>query len=142
MKQYKRDKRSPVPTSSKASKVMSSIRAKNTKPEMYLRKELWAAGLKGYRTHYRLPGRPDIVYPKYKVAIFVHGCFWHRCPKCDLPLPKSNTTFWSDKFNKNVSRDRKKEIDLRALGWHVLTFWECEIKEDQIKLINRVKTFM
>lgn len=81
---YSRDKRSPVPKNDTVSRVMSANRAKNSKPEVRLRKALWHAGLKGYRLHHkRIPGRPDISFVGKKLAIFVHGCFWHRCPKCD-----------------------------------------------------------
>ncbi|RYE50291.1 MAG: very short patch repair endonuclease [Sphingobacteriales bacterium] len=139
MKQYKRDKRSPVPSSPQVSKVMSSIRSKNTKPEVHLRKFLWAKGLKGYRVHYKLPGRPDIVFPSEKVAIFVHGCFWHRCPYCNLQLPKHNTSFWQNKFNKNVERDRNKSNELMVLGWQVLTIWECELNTKVEDKVNEIR---
>ncbi|KXK00876.1 MAG: T/G mismatch-specific endonuclease [Acidobacteria bacterium OLB17] len=108
---------------------MSANRSKNTKPEMLLRRSLWRANLRGYRLHYkRVPGRPDISYVSKKVAIFVHGCFWHRCPKCNYPLPKTNTQFWQTKFDSNVERDRRKKADLTRLGWKVVTVWECDLK--------------
>ena len=85
-KKYIRDKRSPKPLSESTSKVMSANKAKNTKPEIALRKALWSEGYKGYRLNWKnVPGRPDIAYPGKKIAIFVNGCYWHRCPKCDLP---------------------------------------------------------
>ncbi|MCZ2390190.1 MAG: very short patch repair endonuclease [Acidobacteria bacterium] len=126
---YIRDKRSPTPKSEAVSRVMSANRSKNTKPEMLLRRSLWRANLRGYRLHYkRVPGRPDISYVSKKVAIFVHGCFWHRCPKCNYPLPKTNTQFWQTKFDSNVERDRRKKADLTRLGWKVVTVWECDLK--------------
>lgn len=95
-KEYIRDKRSPKPKNAAVSKVMSANKAKNTKPEMLFRKALWAEGIRGYRCNYKnAPGRPDIAFPKKKIAIFVNGCFWHGCPYCKMPLPKNNTEFWS-----------------------------------------------
>ena len=130
-KSYSRDKRSPKPLSESTSKVMSANKAKNTKPEILLRKALWEEGVRGYRLNWKkAPGRPDIAFPGKKIAIFINGCYWHRCPKCDLPLPKSNVQFWKDKFDKNIARDKKKNKELLDLGWHVLVFWECDIKTD------------
>lgn len=140
MKKYVRDKRSPIPSSEMASKLMSAISGKNTKPEVTLRKLLWNTGNKGYRLHPTIPGRPDIVFPKQKVAIFVHGCYWHRCPHCNLPYPKSNTSFWLEKFAKNKNRDLKKELQLKAMGWTVIVIWECEIKKDPKGAVQRILT--
>ena len=81
---------------------MSANRAKDTKPELLLRQALWQSGHRGYRLHHKkIPGRPDITFVGKKVAIFVHGCFWHRCPKCAYTLPKNNTAFWQAKFDRN-----------------------------------------
>lgn len=130
-KEYSRDKRSPTPKSESVSKVMSANKAKHSTPELLLRKRLWAMGLRGYRTNYKaLPGKPDIAFLKKKTAIFVNGCFWHRCPICNYSLPKTNTAFWEEKFGKNVSRDEKKTLQLQQAGWKVLTIWECELKKD------------
>lgn len=138
---YLRDGRAPIPTSEAISKVMSANKAANTKPETKLRKGLWAIGLKGYRCNYKiLPGRPDIAFPKYKVAIFVNGCFWHRCPHCNLPTPKTNNNFWTLKFEKNKERDIKKEKSLTELGWKVSVYWECEINNDIDQVINRINS--
>lgn len=137
---YLRDKRSPVPKSEAVSRVMSANRAKNSKPELILRRALWAAGLRGYRLHYkRVPGRPDISFVSRKLAIFVHGCFWHRCPTCNYKLPKTNRTFWKAKFARNVARDQRKVSDLQALGWTVLTFWECDLKDSLFAAIKAVR---
>ena len=113
--------------------VMVANTSKDTKPELQVRRMLREAGYPGYRLHWRIDDsdgryvcRPDITYPGRKLAIFVHGCFWHRCPKCDLDLPKSNTDYWSQKFERNVERDKRKEEILIALGWRVQTIWECE----------------
>jgi DNA mismatch endonuclease, patch repair protein len=126
---YIRDKRSPTPKNETVSRVMSANRAKNTTPELTLRKALWASGLRGYRLHYKkIPGRPDITFVSKKTAIFVMGCFWHRCPNCNYPLPKANTAFWKDKFERNTARDARKKKDLKQLGWKVITVWECDLK--------------
>jgi len=137
---YVRDKRSPVPKSETVSRVMSANRAKDSKPELTLRKALWHAGLRGYRLHYkRVPGRPDISYVGKKLAIFVHGCFWHRCPTCNYTLPKNNTEFWQAKFDRNVARDQKKAEDLRNIGWTVITVWECEMKADLSVILRSIR---
>lgn len=136
---YKRDKRSPVPKSETVSKVMSANKAKNTKPEFRVRKALWAKGIRGYRLHHKgAPGRPDIAFIKKKVAIFINGCYWHRCPDCNLNTPKSNSIFWESKFKKNIQRDKLKSKELKALGWEVLIIWECKIKENLNKEIDKI----
>jgi len=129
-KGYVRDKRSPTPSNDHVSKVMSSNKAKDTLPELALRRSLRANGAGGYRLRWKVPGRPDIAYPGRKVAIFVNGCFWHRCPYCDLPLPKSNTDFWANKFEKNKERDCRKKALLEAEGWVVIIVWECGIQSN------------
>ena len=137
---YIRDKRSPEPSSEIASKVMSANKGKNTKPELKLRKALWGEGLKGYRLNWKnIPGKPDIAFVGKRLAIFVHGCYWHRCPKCDLSLPKSNTKFWKDKFNKNIARDKKKNKELLDLDWSVLVFWECDIINDILTPLYKIR---
>lgn len=136
---YIRDKRSPVPKSEAVSRVMSANRAKNTKPEIQLRKALWHAGLKGYRLHYKpIPGRPDIAFVSKRVVIFVNGCYWHRCPTCNYKLPRTNPDFWQAKFERNVARDRRKVEDLEALSWKVITVWECDLKNDLEAVITTV----
>lgn len=122
---------SPPPSSSLISKVMVANKASGTKPELRLRKALWGAGLRGYRLNWKkASGRPDICFPKRKVAIFINGCFWHRCPICNLGLPKTNTEFWHRKFELNVARDAEKARVLSEAGWKVLTVWECELRSD------------
>lgn len=131
---YTRDGRSPIPKNEGISRVMSSNRAKGTKPELALRKLLHSNGYRGYRTNYKkVPGTPDIAFVSKKIAIFINGCYWHRCPNCKLPLPKSNSIFWEDKFNKNVIRDKKKIEQLKEMGWTVITVWECQLKKDQLE---------
>jgi len=139
-KTYIRDKRSPVPLNANVSRVMSSNKAKNTKPELRLRKALYADGVRGYRLNWKkVPGKPDIAFPGRKISIFINGCYWHRCPHCELPLPKTNTEFWKEKFDKNIKRDKKKEKELLDLGWTVLVFWECKIKTNIKDCINKIK---
>ena len=133
------DNRNPPPTSDITSKVMKSNRGKSTKPELILRKALRENGFPGYRLNWKkAPGRPDIAYPGKKIAIFVNGCFWHRCPHCNLPLPKSHTDFWKQKFDRNVERDGRKIKELEESGWAVITVWECEIKNNLQSVVSRL----
>lgn len=142
-KKYSRDSRSPTPKNEQVSKTMSAIKAKNTKPEQILRKALWHSGIKGYRLHWKkVPGRPDIAFPGKKIAIFVNGCFWHRCPICKPSLPKTNVDFWTDKFTKNVERDKLKTKSLEDLGWTVFTIWECEIKNELEYQVEKLKKYI
>jgi len=131
----------PIAKNNTVSKVMRSNKAKDTMPELTVRKALRANGLLGYRLHpKKVPGRPDICFIGKKVAIFVNGCFWHRCPYCKLPLPKTNREFWRNKFLRNVERDRLKQKRLIDDGWTVMTFWECQIKRDINNLLEKIMT--
>ena len=142
-KVYIRDKRSPVPLNENVSRVMSRNKARNTKPELNLRRSLYAHGVRGYRLNWKkAPGTPDIAFPGKKIAIFINGCYWHRCPHCELPLPKTNTEFWEEKFDKNIKRDIKKEKELLDLGWIVLVFWECKIKTNMKDCTNKIKAIL
>jgi len=137
---YIRDGRSPIPKNENTSRIMSANKAKDTKPELTLRRKLIKEGLRGYRIHYKkVSGSPDICFTTKKIAIFVNGCFWHRCPKCKLPLPKSNTVFWQTKFNNNKKRDKEKIDLLASNGWEVIVVWECEIKDDLNSVIARIR---
>ncbi|MBS0461625.1 MAG: DNA mismatch endonuclease Vsr [Proteobacteria bacterium] len=108
------------------SRMMSGIRGRNTRPELLVRSFLHRAGLR-FRLHVRLPGKPDLVFPKYRTVVFVHGCFWHRHAGCRLAsIPATNRRFWEEKFEANVARDRRITRQLRREGWHVLVAWECE----------------
>ncbi len=121
---------------------MRANRAKDTGPELTLRHELAALGVRGYRVSPRdIPGRPDLVFTNVRLAVFVHGCFWHRCPRCRLPLPKTHTGWWKAKFLGNRERDASKEALLRKGGWRVLTIWECEIRKDADGCARRVRSY-
>ena len=111
------------------SRIMRSVRRAHTGPELVVRKLLHRLGLRFRLQRRELPGTPDIVLPKHKTAIFVHGCFWHRHAGCGkATMPKTRVEFWTDKFERNVVRDREKEWALVAAGWRVLTIWECETR--------------
>lgn len=128
-------------SSSHRSWNMSRIHSKNTKPEKIVRSMLFSMGFRFRINRKDLPGKPDIVLPRYKTVIFVHGCFWHRHNCKDATMPKSNTDFWEKKFSANVERDKKVKYELAALGWKVITVWECELKDLEIlklKLISRI----
>jgi len=111
------------------SQLMALIKSKNTKPELIVRHILHASGYR-FRLHRGdLPGRPDIVLPKYKTVIFVNGCFWHRHPGCTkASVPKTNSEFWQHKFSVNVARDHRNINLLQSMNWRVLIIWECETK--------------
>src|SRR6185503_17963225 len=123
---YIRDGRAPIPRNERISRTMSAIRAKNTKPEKVIRLMLRGANISGVRRYLKnIPGRPDFAFPKQKVAVFVHGCFWHGCQYCKLPLPKTHRAFWKNKIETNRARDARKARQLRRLGWRVVTIWTC-----------------
>ncbi len=126
-----------VLTKGQRSFCMSRIRGSDTGPEIKLRKSLWATGIRGYRLRPNIYGRPDIYFTRKRVAVFVDGCFWHKCPEC-FKLPESNTTFWEEKINKNVNRDRKVSEVLEKSGIRVLRFWEHEVKRDIGKVCARI----
>lgn len=108
---------------------MSCIRGKNTKPEELVRKYLFAQGFRYRKNDARLPGKPDIVLPKYKTVIFVNGCFWHAHEGCRYFIwPKNNAEFWKKKIGGNIERDAKNQRLLTELGWRVIVVWECELK--------------
>lgn len=114
-------------------KSMVGNKRKDTKPELLVRQRLRAVGLTGYRLQWKqVPGCPDIAFPGRKIAIFVNGCFWHRCPNCHPRTPKTNTAFWEAKFKRNVERDAAAIRELTAMGWTPITIWECELKRDAI----------
>lgn len=127
-------------TKEKRSEVMGKIRSKNTKPEVLLRKALFAKGYR-YRIHNKLlPGKPDIVLPKFKTAIFVHGCFWHFHEDCrEGRIPSTNSLYWKNKLSKNVERDLKHQEALKQQGWDVLIIWECEIEKNIAAVLELIE---
>ncbi len=121
-------------TKEKRSWNMNRIRSKDTAPELTVRSLLHRNGFR-FRLHVKdLPGKPDIVLPKYKTVIEVRGCFWHRHPGCKIATtPSTNTEFWQKKFTQNVARDKENEEKLKQLGWNVIVIWQCEISQWDIK---------
>jgi len=118
----------------KRSSIMAKVHSANTSPEITVRKLLHSMGYR-FRLHLvDLPGTPDIVSPKYKTAIFVHGCFWHGCPSCRRARirPKANSNYWNKKLDRNMQRDKENQASLELLGWHTLIIWECETKKKNI----------
>ena len=125
--------------SEQRSRNMSAIKSKNTKPEIAVRKLLHSMGYR-FRLHRKdLPGSPDIVLPKYKTVIFVHGCFWHRHNNCKYATtPKTRKEFWENKFDENVKRDNLNQANLSLKGWKIIILWECQLKEDMKKRIREL----
>ena len=109
------------------SELMRRVRGKNTAPELAVRRAAHALGYR-FRLHRAdLPGRPDLVFPRLRTALFVHGCFWHRHEGCSrMTTPKTRTAYWQEKFEQNIQRDRRNSAALRRLGWDVAVVWECE----------------
>jgi DNA mismatch endonuclease (patch repair protein) len=124
---------SDIYSKSKRSDIMSKISGKETKPEILVRKFLFSKGFRFRKNVKELPGKPDIVLPKYKTIIFVHGCFWHG-HSCDRGvLPKTNHEFWHEKIGKNIERDNRNIFELKEKGWNVIIVWQCEIKNKESK---------
>lgn len=130
-------------TTPQRSRMMAGIRGKNTRPELALRSALFAAGFR-YRLHQRgLPGSPDLVFRKYRAAVFVHGCFWHRHEGCRYTtLPKTNGEFWRLKFEGNVGRDTRNVALLGQQGWRVAIVWECALKRSVDKVALEVGAWL
>ena len=124
----------------KRSEIMSKISGKDTKPEILVRKFLFAQGFRYRKNDKRYPGKPDIVLPKYKTVIFIHGCFWHghNCPAGKLPGTRKE--FWENKIKGNIERDKKNKKKLEKEGWKVITIWQCELKNKDIryKTLNKL----
>jgi DNA mismatch endonuclease (patch repair protein) len=108
---------------------MAQIKSKNTVPEIIIRKLLYHSGVRGYRVHYSLPGKPDIVFVRKKIAIFIDGCFWHKCPQCFVE-PETRKEFWLKKINSNVNRDKRVSHQLKSKGWTVKRIWEHQIYDN------------
>lgn len=131
-----------LPLDQHATNSMKSNKSKDTKPELILRHALRDSGYPGYRLQWKVPGKPDICYPGRKVAIFVNGCFWHRCPYCNPSLPKHNSEFWKEKFERNVERDNDNYHKLADMGWNVIVVWECEIKCDLGGVVSKIISYL
>jgi len=121
------------------SRMMSGIKGKNTKPEISVRRHLHRMGFR-FRLHDEgLAGNPDIILPKWRACVFVHGCFWHRHEGCRFTtMPSTRTDFWNEKFSRNVQRDRQVVMRLREAGWRVATVWECALKKDEVATVKRL----
>ena len=117
----------------KRSQIMSKISGKETEPEILVRKFLFRKGFRYRKNDKRYPGTPDIVMPKYKTVIFVHGCFWHGHNCRAGKLPETRKEFWQNKIDANIARDKKNRQDLEKLGWKVLVIWQCELKNKKIR---------
>jgi DNA mismatch endonuclease Vsr len=116
---------------------MRAVKSKNTKPELVLRKALFALGYRYYIHYRKIPGSPDIVFPRRKVAIFVNGCFWHRHDCSKANMPRVRVSYWQKKFQRNVQRDAENYSQLRAMGWKVIIVWECQIERNLRQVVLR-----
>ncbi len=127
-------------TSAQRSANMSRVRSRNTRPELVVRKSIHAAGFR-YRLHApELPGKPDILLPRFGLAVFINGCFWHGHNCTRGARPSTNIEFWNKKLEKNVARDKEAYQALRAQGWHVRIIWECSLKTDVDNLLAELRT--
>ncbi|WP_343123475.1 very short patch repair endonuclease [Stenotrophomonas pictorum] len=125
------------------SALMSRIQAKNTKPELIVRRQLWRYGYRFHLHGRKLPGKPDIVLPKWKAVVFVHGCFWHRHEGCPhFRLPKTRTQFWDDKLRRNRERDTAAVVALGEMHWRVAIVWECSIRANHIAAVEQLSTWL
>ena len=130
----------PLASSPAVAAAMRGNAASDTWPEVLLRSALWKSGIRGYRKHFPdLPGRPDIVFPRYRLAIFVHGCFWHCCPKCNISIPNANRPYWEEKLRRNIERDKRVFSQLEQAGWHTMRFWECEIHHSLEWCVSQIR---
>ncbi|MDR0522964.1 MAG: very short patch repair endonuclease [Candidatus Methanoplasma sp.] len=135
--------KAPPASSEAVARSMKSNKSKGTKPELMLRKALRDAGHPGYRVNWKkAPGKPDICYPGRRLAIFVNGCFWHRCPLCNPSSPKTHGDYWEAKFESNVERDRLKGEELLESGWSVVVAWECEVRKDMDGVLGRISPYL
>ncbi|MBI2761534.1 MAG: very short patch repair endonuclease [Chloroflexi bacterium] len=128
--------RTDVLTPGQRHRCMQRVRSRDTKPELCLRRALWHAGMR-YRLRRNLPGKPDLIFISARIAVFVDGCFWHRCPE-HATHPKTNSRFWQDKLDGNVRRDRWVDATLSDEGWAVVRVWQHEIKRDLQGVVDRI----
>ena len=123
----------PAASSPAVRKSMQGNKRANTKPELTVRRMLRKMGYGGYRLQWKkCPGRPDIAFPGRKIAILVNGCFWHRCPLCQLGKPRAHAEYWEAKFASNLARDQRNLRAAAEEGWHVITVWECQLKKKRL----------
>ena len=122
---------------------MSKIKGKDTLPEIKIRKLLFSNGIRGYRINYNLPGKPDITFPRKRVAVFIDGCFWHKCP-LHFQEPDTRKEFWIKKIDRNVERDKEINRKLEETGWEVIRIWEHQVRENPdlvvVEIINRLNS--
>ena len=131
-----------IVTPERRSEIMARIRGRDTVPEVVVRRTAHRLGFRFRLYRKDLPGRPDLVFPRYKAVVFVHGCFWHRHDGCRFAYtPRSRVQFWTEKFRRNVARDRRTEDALHSLGWRVLVIWECETRDDAV-VVKRLEDFL
>lgn len=129
-----------VPPSPERSRNMAAIRSRDTAPELLVRRAVHAAGFR-FRLHSRkLPGRPDLVFPRYRVAVFVHGCFWHGHVCKEARRPRSNLSYWTPKIDGNVARDARNVAALRRAGWHVFVVRECTARSGAVRIIKTLRS--
>ena len=126
-------------SSSVRSKIMASVKQKSTKPEVILRKSLHKLGLRYVLNDKRLPGSPDLVFPKYGAVVFINGCFWHRHGCKFSTMPKTRKLFWEEKFKDNIKRDKRNIKKLRKLNWRVKVVWECQLKGNNNKAFRKAE---
>jgi DNA mismatch endonuclease (patch repair protein) len=120
--------------------MMAAVGGKDTAPELYVRKLLFAAGFRFQLHAAGLPGKPDIVLPRYKIAVFVHGCFWHGHGCKRGKRPSTNTSFWNAKLDANVRRDRKNRAALKAAGWRPIVLWQCGLERASLRLVRLLES--
>jgi len=127
-------------SSQKRSDIMSKISSKETKPEIFVRKILFARGFRFRKNDKRLPGKPDVVLPKYKTVIFVNGCFWHGHRECKKSkLPETRKEFWADKIKSNIERDERDLLQLQQMGWNVLVIWGCKLSDNTDSVVRTLE---
>lgn len=130
----------PAPSSPAVSASMRANKSHGTRPEIELANRLGSRGIVGYEPQYPdLPGTPDLAFPREKIAVFVNGCFWHRCPYCKPNSPKSNGAYWSVKFRRNQQRDANNRAALREIGWKPIVVWECVLRKNPAAVVRRIQ---
>lgn len=132
----------PPASSQNVRASMIGNRSQNTKPELIMRAALTDLGIQDFELHPSIPGTPDIAFEAEKIAVFINGCYWHRCPHCRPHFPKTNQEYWSAKFARNKSRDRRNAVILKELGWKVLVVWECKVRKNSRRQARRVHAWL